>query len=155
LYFSRIGTDCRILSQICSSAFTASIKAACVLSFLDSVFSIRSSNGAFGNDVLHHNRFGLLSLPPQTGIGLLIKLQRPRQPKPDDAGAAALKVEPMTGGGRVYQRHGQFAAFHRLMLSALSSFGERNMELLQPFGNAGRSCLNQYATKAVFHQRLR
>ena len=44
-----------------------------------------------------------LSLPPKPGIGLLIQLQRPGQPKPDQDVSALLDVQAMSGRCRMDQ----------------------------------------------------
>ena len=50
-----------------------------------------------------------LPLPPEPGGGLLLKLQRPGQPEPDQGGTAGLQVQPMAGGRRVDDRHRDLA----------------------------------------------
>ena len=47
--------------------------------------------------MLYHHCSGALALPPQSGIGLLVEFQRPRQTEPDESGTTGLQVEPVTG----------------------------------------------------------
>lgn len=53
--------------------------------------------------MIYNHRLRILSLPPQSSVGLLVKFQRPCDSKPDDTVAAALKIQPMTGRSRVDQ----------------------------------------------------
>ena len=55
------------------------------------------------------DRFGLLPLSPETGVGLLIQFQRPRHRVPDDGAAAGLEVQTVTCGRRLYQGDRDFA----------------------------------------------
>lgn len=49
------------------------------------------------DDVLDHHGTVGLSLSPETGVGLLVQLQGPCQPKPNKCGASGLKIESVTG----------------------------------------------------------
>ena len=47
-----------------------------------------------------------LALPPQAGVGLLVKFQAPVQAEPDDGTPSVLEVQAMSGGGGL--RHGDW-----------------------------------------------
>lgn len=53
---------------------------------------------ASGDDVVDDHRAYALSLPPETGVELLVQLQRPSQPVPDHCRAALLQVQSMPAG---------------------------------------------------------
>ena len=55
------------------------------------------------------DRFGLLPLSPETGVGLLIQFQRPRHRVPDDGAAAVLQIQTVTCGGGLNQCDRDFA----------------------------------------------
>ena len=59
-------------------------------------------HSVFGYDVVDRDSV-LLSLPPQSSVGLLIQLQAPCQPKPDHDVTAGLNIESVSCGCRVYQ----------------------------------------------------
>jgi hypothetical protein len=53
--------------------------------------------GALRDDVKDHNRPAYLSLPPQSGIGLNVEFQAPRQTKPNEGAASGLQIQSMAG----------------------------------------------------------
>ena len=65
-------------------------------------------NCALCNDVLNHHSFSGLTLPPETGNGLLVQFQTPGESEPHQRGTAGLKVESMSCRSRVDQRHRDF-----------------------------------------------
>ena len=66
-------------------------------------------NGVLRDNVMDDHSCVFLPLPPEPGVGLLVKLQRPGQPEPDQGGTAGLQVQPMAGGRRVDDRHRDLA----------------------------------------------
>ena len=73
------------------------------LFFLDQGFQDAFVNRILGDEMLNDNRFGLLPLPPQSGVGLLVEFQTPCQPKPHQHISACLQIQAMPGSGWVQQ----------------------------------------------------
>ena len=83
----------------------------CGLSF---IFFIERSHNLFvnrtgGYDVVNDYGFCLLSLSPQSGVGLLIQFQAPREPEPDQRGTTGLKVQAVSGRSGMNYRHRNIA----------------------------------------------
>ena len=73
------------------------------------------------HSALHHQMMDdhrlLLPLPPEAGVGLLIQLQRPVQPKPHNGAAAVLQVQAVPGGGWLGDGDGDFSRVPVLQIS--------------------------------------
>ena len=85
---------------------------------------------------MNDHGIGGLSLSPQSGVGLLVKLQRPGQPKPDEGRAACLQVQPMTGRSRVDECHGQLTAVPSADAVGIVKQTERDVSFVEPLGDA-------------------
>lgn len=73
------------------------------LFFLGQGFQDAFVNRTLGDEMLNDDRFGLLPLPPQSGIGLLVEFQTPGQAKLHQHISACLQFQAMTSSGRMQQ----------------------------------------------------
>ena len=89
-------------------------------------------NRAFRDDMLHHHGIGLLPLPPEAGIGLLVKFQGPGQSKPRKGGTPALKVQPVSRRCRVNQCHWKFPCIPSTDAFRRIQPGKRDLQLMEP-----------------------
>ena len=65
-------------------------------------------DGDFCNDVVNNDSV-VLSLPPQSGVRLLIQFEGPGKAEPDERGTTVLQVESVPGRSRVDQANRKLA----------------------------------------------
>src|SRR5699024_352447 len=90
-------------------------------------------NRTFRDDMLHHHGIGLLALPPETGVGLLVKFQGPGHSKPYKGGTSAWRVQPVSRRCWVDQGHRKFPGIPSAYAFRRIQPGKWDFQLMEPF----------------------